>query len=383
MERNRVNRALVLCGRSVHERTNLIQRIETLGAAHIAGVFPGITEGAPAECIEAAAEKARAVEADALVAVGAGSVINGARVVAMLLAEKRPLLDMATAYHSNEPPRSVRLDAAKMPIFNVLTSPTSAQNRGGSAVRYKGAVHHLEFFDPKTRPRAVFWDADALMTAPLTLVRSTSFEVYWWSLMCMGAVRDANPLVQGDRYNAWRLAKSAYPRLGIDDDSAARIDLCAAALLQNRDEEDGGRPWSCHLLARAAYASAVAVFNSYKGVTQSRGYAAFAPYMIRELGPYVPGVTRALGEALGADLSEVKDDTKLALGVAARFEQNFKMIGWRPDLGDLDILASDAPNILRLALHNFNANHDRMLDEYHDKILSGISKAITIEKESC
>lgn len=376
LQRVGASRALILCGRSVRERTGLTQLIETLACGRVAGVFPGISEGAPAECLEEAAAKARAVQADALIAVGAGSVIKGVRIVAMLLGENRSLLEMATVHRDDEPPLSRRLNAPKMPIFNVLTSPTSAQNRGGSAARYTGQAHHLEFFDPKTRPRAVFWDPRALATAPVTLARSSSFEIYWWSLMCMGAVRIANPLVQASRRHAWRLARQAYPKLGADDGAAALIDLCAAALLQNRDEEDGGRPWSCQLLARAAYASAVGVFNHYPGVTQSRGYAAFAPAMIRALGAAVPKVTRALGEALDMRLPLQCEGADLAEQVATQVVRDFQAQGWRTDLHDCGIPAADAPQLLALALRNFNANHDRQLDRHRDAMLAAIRQTI-------
>ncbi len=376
LQRLGLSRALILCGKSVRERTELTQRIESLAGGRIAGVFSGISEGAPAECIEEAAAKARTLKADALIAVGAGSVIKGARVVAMLLGENQSLQEMATIHREGLPPISQRLNAPKMPLFNVLTSPTSAQNRGGSAVRYRGAAHHLEFFDPKTRPYAVFWDADALATAPLSLARSTSFEIYWWGLMCMGSVRWANPLVQSSRYHAWHLARAAYPKLGAEGGSGALIDLCAAALLQNRDEEDGGRPWSCQLLARAAYASAVGVFNHYEGVTQSRGYAAFGPAMIRALGACVPEVTRALGEALGLPVPESVDGVELADRVAMHVAQDFQAHGWRCDLHDCGIPAADAPKLLELALRNFNANHDRMLDAHREAMLSAITKVL-------
>lgn len=367
-------RALILCGRSVRERTPLTQRIESLASGHVAGVFSGISEGAPAECIEDAAAMARALDADALIAVGAGSVIKGVRVVAMLLGENRSLVEMATVHREGEPPVSQRLLAPKVPIFNVLTSPTSAQNRGGSAVRYSGSAHHLEFFDPKTRPRAVFWDTEALATAPLSLARSTAFEIYWWALMCMGAIDMANPLVHGSRRQAWRLARHAYPRLGAQAGSNDLIDLCAAGLLQNRDEEDGGRPWSCQLVARAAYASAVAVFNHYEGVTQSRGYAAFATAMVRNLGHAVPDVMTSLSGAFGMDTCG--GGAGPVDRVADQVAQDFQNLGWRTDLHDCGIPASDAPMLLELALRNYNANHDRLLDRHRDAILAGIRQTI-------
>lgn len=376
LQRLDISRALILCGKSVRERTGLTQMMQELAGERIAGIFAGISEGAPAECIEDAAAQARALGADALIAVGAGSVIKGARVVAMLLGQNQPLQEMATIHREGIPPLSQRLNAPKVPIFNVLTSPSSAQNRGGSAVRYRGSAHHLEFFDPKTRPQAVFWDSDALATAPLSLARSTSFEIYWWSLMCMGSAGSANPLVQASRYHAWHLARRAYPGLGSENNAAALVDLCAAALLQNRDEEDGGRPWSCQLLARAAYASAVGVFNHYEGVTQSRGYAAFAPAMIRTLGACVPDVTRALGEALGLAPVESTGAAALAEQVAVQVERDFQTQGWRTDLHDCGIPAADAPLLLGMALRNFNANHDRMLDQHREAMLAAIRQVL-------
>lgn len=372
--RHDVRRALVVCGRSVHERSTLTCRVATLLGDRLAGIFPGISEGAPSQSIVAAARMALEVGADGLIAIGAGSVLKGARVVAMLMGEKRSLEDMATRHVEGQPAISQKLLAPKVPIFNVLTSPTSAQNRGGSAVRHHGAVHHLEFFDPKTRPRAVFWDSEALATAPLSLARSTGFETYWWALMCMGAAATSNPLVQASRYQAWKLARHAYPLLSDSGDADARIDLCAASLLQNRDEEDGGRPLSCHLLVRASYAVAVAVFNRYPGLTQSHGYAGMAPSVIRCMGHLCPTVTADIGAALGLDVSA--SEPQLAERVAAAVESDFVALGWQASLAQAGIPLADVSTLLGFALKNYNANHDRLLDQHLDPLRHAITLAI-------
>ena len=44
--------------------------------------------------------------------------------------------------------------------------------------------------------------------------------------------------VKGDE--AFRLARDAMKRIGDAHDAAPRIDLCAAAFLQNRDADEGG-----------------------------------------------------------------------------------------------------------------------------------------------
>jgi alcohol dehydrogenase class IV len=291
------------------------------------------------------------------------------------MGEKRPLEDMATRHVEGQAAISQKLLASKVPIFNVLTSPTSAQNRGGSAVRHHGDVHHLEFFDPKTRPRAVFWDSGALATAPLSLARSTGFETYWWALMCMGAAATSNPLVQASRYQAWKLARQSYPRLSDGGDTNARIDLCAASLLQNRDEEDGGRPLSCHLLVRASYAVAVAVFNRYASLTQSHGYAGMAPSVIRCMGHLCPAVTADIGAALGLEVSA--SEPHLAERVAAAVEADFVALGWQASLAQANIPLTDVPALLGFALKNYNANHDRLLNQHVNLLGEAITLAIT------
>jgi hypothetical protein len=56
------------------------------------------------------------------------------------------------------------------------------------------------------------------------------------------AQTDLNPLAEGDRNHAFRLARRAYPRLVDNFESASlRTDLCIAAFLQNRAEDDGSR----------------------------------------------------------------------------------------------------------------------------------------------
>ena len=100
----------------------------------------------------------------------------------------------------------------------MLTAGTSAQNRAGSAVKGEELDHRMEFFDPKTRPVALFRDSDALLTAPLALARDTGAAIYWRAAMNMGTA-NMTPLVEGDRLQALRLAERALARLDETDPS--------------------------------------------------------------------------------------------------------------------------------------------------------------------
>jgi alcohol dehydrogenase class IV len=132
-----------------------------------------------------------------------------------------------TQYPEGKPAVSPRLLAPKIPIINVPTTPTSAMNRAGSALKNDELDHRMEFFDPKTRPVALFWDSEALLTAPLSLARSAGTTTYTGSLQGVVA-QSANALVEGDYAQAYRLASRALRRMLDEPDNAdLRIDLCA------------------------------------------------------------------------------------------------------------------------------------------------------------
>lgn len=357
LKRRGARRAFIVCGRSVSRRTDLIARIRRILGADCAGVYDEMEKESPLRCVQAAADAARAAAADLLVAVGAGSVIQATRVVAILLAERRPVEELITQYPEHGPAISPRLLEPKLPIVNVLTAATSAQNRAGSAVKNDRLDHRMEFFDPKTRPVAVFWDADALLTAPSSLARSTAAAVFWRAVMNMGATR-MNPLVEGDRMQAFRLSRNALERVADPADAGPRIDLCAAAFLQNRDADTGGTMFERHWTGRVVYAFAAALFNLHEHVGQGEANCAMTPAVMRCFGSRDPQAMAGIAAALGVwhDGDAIEDAPERA---AAELERIFSAIGMPVRLSQLDFPRASLPLIVERSLKNFNADPKR------------------------
>lgn len=360
-----VQSAFVLCGHSVATRTPLLSRIRDLLGDAYAGACTTLGKDAPVEQVMEAAQQAKTCGADLLIAVGAGSVLKAARVVAILMAEGNDAVIKATAYTDGGEPVSPRFKQPKIPIFNILTAATSAQNRAGAALRRVDGGPRLEFFDPKTRPAAIFWDDEALMTAPPSLVRSTGLGVYWRALMNMGTVQQANPLVQASRYHAFTLSRGAMEHMAATQgcDAKFRQDLCAAALLQNRDEDDGGRPFDAHLIASAVYALAAALFNRFGHLDQGGTQALLTAPAIRLLGSAAPSAVRGVGHALclGSDatMDHVADEVQrlmLAWGAPARLE-------------GVDVSAREIDMLLEATLCNFNANRGFVLQQHRERLV--------------
>ena len=373
LKRQGASRAFIVCGRSVARATPLVDRLRAILGASCAGVFDEMEKESPLPAVLRARDAARAAAADLLIGVGAGSVIQGTRVVAILLAETRPVDELITQYPERGPAISPKLLAPKLPIINVLTAATSAQNRAGSAVKGEQVDHRMEFFDPKTRPVALFWDADALLTAPVGLARTTALSVFWRAAMNLGAGR-VNPLVEGDRLQAFHLARGALARVADPLDPAPRIELCAAAFLQNRDADDGGAMFERHWVGRVVYAFAAALFNLHPHVSQGEANAALTPAVMRALGHRDPEAMARIARALGAwsdgDALEAAPHQ-----AAAALEAIFQSAQMPVRVSQLGIPRASLPQIVERSLKNFNADPKREFVRERELLLATLESA--------
>lgn len=365
--RNRAKRAFIVCGKSVARKTPLIDGIcERLGDMN-AGVYDGLEKDSPLAPVLAARDAARAAEADLVIAVGGGSVIQAARVVVMLLAEKGDPHELCTQYPEGRPAQSIKLLQPKLPIINVCTTPTSAMNRAGSGIKDADSDHRLEYFDPKTRPAAIYWDADALMTAPSGLIRASSTSVYWRSVMNLGAL-EMNPLVEGDRLQAYRLASRALPRVTDTEDFTPRIDMCAAAFLHNRDQDDGGTMVSRTWVSRVVYAFATALFNRYPEVSQGAANTALTPHVMRGMGYRDAREMCRIAEALGVWQTGM-DAADAPLRVADHAEAFFARLSMPVRLRDLAVPQDGLAQLLEDSMKNFNADPKREFLAHRDELM--------------
>jgi alcohol dehydrogenase class IV len=367
--RLRASRAFVVCGRSVATRTGLLALVrDRLGPA-FAGAFDAMGKDSPWPDVQAAAAAAREAGADLLVAVGGGSVIQATRVVAILLAEQGDPMRMITQYPDEGPAISPRLMAPKVPIINVCTVGTSATHRGGSAVKNDALDHRMEFFDPKTRPAVVYWDHRALSTAPVSLALASGFAIWWRALLSLGA-EGMNPLVEGNRRQAWVLADRALPALlAAPADPRPRVELCAAAWLQNRDADDGGPTFEKHWVQRVTYAFSTALFIRHPEIAQGHAHAALTPAVLRELGDRDPGPMRAIAEALGVPGDE--PHRRAADACSARASA----LGLPVRLSALGVPRAVLPQLVQDSLKNFNADPKREFAREAGRLLEVIEAA--------
>ena len=354
VERVRAKRAFVVCSRSVNTRTDLVHRIEAALGPLYAGVFDGIEKDSTYASVAAARDAARAAGADLLIAVGGGSVLVAVRAVAIFLAEAGDPFALMTQYPEGKPAYSPRLMAPKPPIINIPTTPTSAMNRAGTGLKNPDLDHRMEYFDPKTRPSAIFLDDGALMSAPADLMRSTATTLYAGLVGSMAQL-DMNPLAEGDRDQAFRLAHAAYPRLIEEPDNPApRVALALAAFLMNRVEDDGSPRFRGGTFS-GNYAVSTALHVRYPHVGQGESTSVVQASRIRLSETVEARAARQVAEAIGVWHGNM-DARQAAQAVADALEALYTRMGVPTRLRQLDIPRDDLPEIARLTVKNFNAN---------------------------
>ena len=347
-------RAFVVCSPSINRRTDSVRRIAAALGDLFAGVFDGIEKDSTYRSVCAAKQAAVAAGADLLIAVGGGSVIVATRAVAIFMAETGDPFKLMTQYPEGKPAYSPRLMAPKPAIVNVPTTPTSAMNRAGTGLKNPDIDHRMEYFDPKTRPQAIFLDEDVLLATPDDVLRSTATTVFA-SLVGARAQLDANPLAEGDEAQAFRLAHRAYLRLAdAPRDASLRLDLCLAAFLQNRAEDDGLRRFRGGAFS-GNYAVSTALHVRYPRVGQGESTAVVHAAKIRLSESIELPSARRVAESL-AVWREGMDGQQAALAVADTLEQLYVGTGMPIRLRDIDVPREDFAKIAAETVKNFNAN---------------------------
>jgi alcohol dehydrogenase class IV len=234
--RNRCQRAVIVCGRTISNSDALVSLKESLGSL-LAGVTASAREHSPAAGVQEAAQCLEATRADAVIAVGGGSAAVTARAATILLAEQKPIAELATRRLADGTFESPRLNAPKLPQFVVATTPSTAFVKAGSAVHDESG-QRLALFDPKTRAKALFVHPAFIATAPTKLVQSAALNAFANAVEALESPR-CDPFSEALLMHALRLVKANLATAG-EGDPHARERLVVAAMLCGRGTEQGG-----------------------------------------------------------------------------------------------------------------------------------------------
>jgi maleylacetate reductase len=212
IERVGARRVLLLTTQSL-TNSRLVREVTTALGDRCVGRFSAIAAHSPREAVIAGAALAREVEADHLLAVGGGSVIDATKT--MLLALWRGVRDVdalsTLAIKRGEAPLTPQA-ADRMRMTAVPTTLSAAEFSAGAGITDMQRKVKLSFSHPLMAPIAVILDPAATLETPMELMLSTGMRAMDHAVERWCSIRP-HPLADGLALQAMAMLAENLPAI--------------------------------------------------------------------------------------------------------------------------------------------------------------------------
>lgn len=221
----RVNRALIVCGKTV-ARGPMLAKVRTAIGGACAGVFEDVQVHTPLAAVKRGVEAVRRIGADVLISIGGGSATDCAKGIAILHASAGDL----GAYAVDPGRERTMLPKGVLPHVAIPTTTGSASEVMPTAgVRDVEARRKLLFLDPEITPKAVIYDPEMTVYCDAQLTATSGMTAM---ARCIEALysRDRNPFSTAFALHGARLLQASLRRSIVDPyDIGARADCLLAS----------------------------------------------------------------------------------------------------------------------------------------------------------
>ena len=215
-------RALIMTDPGVR-KAGLTKRVEDALVDFCVGVFDEIAQDTDLETVDAATAIARKLNADCIVSVGGGSVIDTAKVVCVTLKNGGKANDHIAVNRLLEPQTSH--------IVIPTTSGTGSEVTSVAVIKSKTAGRKVFLVDPRIIPNTAILDPQFTMTLPPGLTVSTAMDAVTHAVEAMTSIM-AQPICDGQALQAIRLIRENLPKvIANGKDEKARNQLQMAATM--------------------------------------------------------------------------------------------------------------------------------------------------------
>ena len=231
IERIGAKRVLLLTTRSLTDG-RLIRDVTSALGDRCVGKFAAIGAHSPREAVIAGAALAREVEADHLLAVGGGSVIDATKT--MLLALWRGARDvdaLSALAHKRGAPPLTPLETDRMRMTAVATTLSAADFTQSAGITDAQRKVKLSFSHPRMAPIAAILDPAATLETPMELMLSTGMRAMDHAVERWCSIRP-HPLGDGLALQAMSMLAANLPAVKArPDDLEPRLNCQLASWL--------------------------------------------------------------------------------------------------------------------------------------------------------
>jgi alcohol dehydrogenase class IV len=195
VEELNAKRALVVTGSTIATKTDLVDRIKSVLGDKYAGVFSGVVQHVPRQCVIEGAKMARETGADILVSLGGSSPSDAAKAMSLVLTEEERLDEFFVRF--NHPGAVPPSQYDKIRVFQIAVPTTLSGGEFSSLAGISDTERGIKesIFHDRLAPRAIILDPEMTSFTPSELWGSTAMKLLSDSI---GRVCSVTPLPFSD-----------------------------------------------------------------------------------------------------------------------------------------------------------------------------------------
>ena len=272
---------LVTGRHNLRERGGLQRVVDHIGPQRLT-LFDQVTPFPSPQLIAGALEACRGSSAEVVVAIGGGSAIDVAKIVAILMTHQGTLQE----YVSGEK----GICRAGIPFISVpTTSGSSSEVTSGAAIWDWEAKRSANLNHPMMFPAVAIVDPELAMSMPAPLAAVTGMDAFtsafesYWSL-------ESEPIADALDLEVIRLLAANLERSCLQGDLESRS-RCALAATMSGVAYSNSRPNACHGIGSP--------LTLYWEVTHGQAVGITLPLLLEWTAPAISSKQPALWEALG------------------------------------------------------------------------------------
>jgi alcohol dehydrogenase len=345
LERCGAERAMVVAGRTTGTTDAVVGPVRDGGGERVAEVFAETTPDKRLRTAHEAAERARELDADALVGLGSGSSIDVTAFAAILFARNEPF-ETIHAEFVETGGVAIPEDADLLPLLSVPTTLAGAELSAvaGITTTEDGALVRGGAFDGRVLPEAIHYDRSLFETTPRGVLCASAMNGFDKGVETLYSP-NGTPVTDGTAIRGLRHLQRGLPALGAGERDAETLrDAVVGTMLVQYGVSRADGPENQTLTLSLIHAFGHGIARGY-AVQQGGAHGIIAPHALRALFERVDANRDLLAEALDVD-AEGRSPEETAEAVVAAVTEVRDALSLPTRLRDVeDMDESDLPSV--------------------------------------
>jgi maleylacetate reductase len=331
-------RVLLIANRSLVDGTPVVREIaEALGLAH-AGTWSGISPHVPRADVVAGIAQARACEADMIVAIGGGSVVDAAKVINLGVRHDVRRIDdldrFALKVRRKDGWLRPAFEGPTLPLLCVPTTLSGGEFSALAGVTDERTRHKDGIVHPDMAPSAIVLDPRVTLHTPQWLWLSTGIRSVDHATETLASAK-SDPYSDGMAESALRLLAEGLRRVARDPSDLQGRLLCQVGTWQSKIPSASGVPMGASHAIGHVLGARHAVPHGYTSCVTAPAVQAWNASHAHER-------QRRISAALG-------DESRPA---ADLLDALIRELGLPRTLSEVGVQAQDLPAIAEATLHD-------------------------------